>query len=194
MSDRLRPWVRATFEGWCLGVLLAILGAVLADSVGIGGAQFMLGLGMGLGVGWAQQRVLRTWVGPVPWLLATVTGLSVPFSVGDLLAQTGLDLPYSLPVYVALGGLLAGLLQAWTVRENLDRAWAWPILSVLAWSLAAATVGAADALDLVGLVGALAYLGVVALGGLGLGLVTAPAVQRLRAPSPPPRTEPHPSA
>lgn len=176
-ESSLFPWVRATFAGWCAGVVLAIAMAAAGDLVGLSGSQFMLGVGLGIGVGFAQERQLRKWVGPRPWMWFTALGLSMPFLVGDLLRAVGVDLPYSLPLYVALGGLLAGLLQRRLLAPHVQRSWAWPIRSVLAWALAVGTVSVADLLDIGGLAGALAYVGVVALGGVALGAAAVPRLE-----------------
>jgi hypothetical protein len=56
---RLFPrWLRATFLGWLLGFLLILAGSVIGDLVELGGGQFIVGIGMGAGVGYTQGRTL----------------------------------------------------------------------------------------------------------------------------------------
>ena len=54
----LSRWVRATWLGWLLGIPLIVVLALLAEGVGVGGAQVCVGAGMGLGVGFMQRRAL----------------------------------------------------------------------------------------------------------------------------------------
>ena len=44
-------WLRATVAGWLLGVPLIVALALLGEAVGVGGAQFLVGVGMGAGLG-----------------------------------------------------------------------------------------------------------------------------------------------
>ncbi len=48
-------WVRATALGWLVGFVLVVVLAVVWDMTS-GGAQFMVGVGMGTGVGSMQSR------------------------------------------------------------------------------------------------------------------------------------------
>lgn len=181
MSDArlLGPWVRATWQGWLLGIPLVVGLALLGEALGIGGAQVLVGLGMGLGVGGMQGRVIRRRIAAsAPWFWSSVGGLALPFLVTDIAGAMGRGLPYSLPLSVAVGGLLAGTGQALVLRARVgDRAWLWVPASGLAWALSAAASGVADswmrAHSLRGIGGALVYLGITASGGLILGLVTA---------------------
>jgi hypothetical protein len=123
-----------------------------------------------------------------PWIVATLAGVTTPFLVADVLAGSGWQLPYFLYVVVALGGLLAGGLQARVLRPYLRSVGVWIVASVVGWSLAAGTAALADALQrgqaLRGLWGALAYLGIVSSGGVLLGLTTGPVLARVRHPAP----------
>lgn len=61
-------WVRATFLGWLLGFVVVIVLALAWDMIG-GGAQFMVGVGIGAGVGYMQSRVVGEWAdSPRRWL------------------------------------------------------------------------------------------------------------------------------
>jgi hypothetical protein len=170
-------WVRATWFGWLLGIPVIVVLALVGEGVGIGGAQVLVGAGMGAGIGFMQGRLVRTVLpNSAPWIWSCVAGLAVPFLVTDIANAAGRDIGYSLFVSVAVGGLIAGGWQVIILREHVRKAWPWVAASVLGWSLAAATSSVADALSrgraLRGLGGAAVYLGVVAAGGLVLGLVT----------------------
>ena len=174
----LRRWVTATWLGWLLGIPCVVALALLGEAVGIGGSQTLVGLGMGAGIGLLQSRALRDVVpARSAWIAATVVGLAAPFLLTDVANAAGLDLAYSLRVCVVVGGLLVGTWQALLLRTRLRAAWTWIAASAVGWTLAAALAGAAGALPrtghLTGIAGALAFLAVVALGGLVLGLATA---------------------
>src|SRR5690606_5004397 len=171
------PWIRATWAGWALGVPLVILLALAGESLRIGPLQFPVGLGMGMGVGFMQGRVVRNLLGAAaPWRWSCALGLALPFLVADLAQQAGRALPYSLYLAVALGGLIVGIWQALLLRRRFSRVGWWVAASVLGWSLAAGLGAVADGLPrshaIRGIWGALAYLGIVAGGGLVLGVVT----------------------
>jgi hypothetical protein len=83
------------------------------------------------------------------------------------------------------GGALVGVWQARILRAVVPAAGAWVPANVLGWSAAATAVGTADALFqarvLGGAAGALVYLGLVASGGLLLGVITGRSLRRLLA-------------
>jgi hypothetical protein len=192
MKDRPRlgQWVRATWAGWVLGVPLIILLALAAEAAGIGGAQVMVGAAVGLGVGFMQYCLLRRLLDDSRhWIWSSAVGLALPFLVTDISNVAGTNLPYSLHACVALGGLIAGVWQALILRRRFRNAALWVPGSGLGWTLAAAVAGVADSLShsapLRGLAGALAYLAIVAAGGVVLGIVTGVSLPWLR-----PRDEP----
>jgi hypothetical protein len=179
-------WLRATWLGWVLGVPLIVLLALVAEAVGIGGAQVPVGLGMGAGVGVMQARAIRAVIGRAgPWIWSSSLGLAIPFASSDLSAATGLNAEYSLHWCVAIGGLIVGCWQALLLRPRLAGTQWWIAGSVIGWALAAATAALADMLRraraLRGIEGALVYLGLVGAGGLVLGIVTGVVMSRLTA-------------
>jgi len=172
-----RQWVRATWAGWLLGVPLIIALALIGEAVGIGGSQFLVGAGMGAGVGLMQGRVIKSLLQSfAPWFWSCVAGLSLPFLVADIAKAAKWNFPYSLYLSVALGGLIAGVWQSRLLRSQSRNAGWWILASVAGWSLAACTALISDNLfrshSIRGIWGALAYLGIIASGGLILGLVT----------------------
>ncbi len=182
-------WLRATWYGWLLGVPLVILLALGGEAAGIGGSQVLVGIGMGLGVGLLQARLLRTVLSrPAVWLLSSAVGLAIPFLVTDLAPRFGRDLPYSLPIAVVAGGLIIGVWQAQLLRGHARSPGWWILANAVGWTLAAGMAYLADVAvrghAIRGLPGALAYLGAVAAGGLLLGVVTGMALPRLLRPVP----------
>lgn len=189
----LGSWVRATSLGWLLGIPLIAGFALLGEAIGIGGAQVLVGVGMGTGIGLLQGRIVRqvltrAW----PWVVASTVGLALPFLVIDVAHLLHRDLPYNLQVAVALGGVSVGACQAWLLRRHVARPLLWMVVSLAGWALAALPTLGADRMfrthAMRGLWGGLLYLGLLAIGGLVLGLVTGPALRRLLTPPTPPTT------
>jgi hypothetical protein len=179
-------WVRATALGWLLGIPCVCMLALLGENLGIGGSQALVGAGMGIGVGAIQSRALRAIVPrPSAWFWSCTVGLALPFLGSDVLRLAGRSSTHLLVPSVALGGALVGLWQAFLLRSVLRRVGLWIAVSTVGWSLAAAAAGAADTLyrahTIVGLAGALSYLGLIAVGGLLLGVITAPVAARIGA-------------
>lgn len=174
-------FVLATWGGWVLGVPLIAALALAAEAAGVGGAQVFVGAGMGMGIGLGQGRVVRGVLQrAAPWFWSCVVGLAAPFLVSDVAKVAGATLPYSLLWCVAAGGIVVGLWQAVLLRARFRSAWAWVAASAVGWLLAAGTSSIADALfkahKIRGISGLLAYLGLIASGGLVLGLVTGPCL------------------
>ncbi len=173
-------WARATWLGWVLGVPSIIVLALLGEAVGIGGAQVLVGAGMGAGLGLMQSRALRGVLPrPVLWFWSCALGLALPFLVADLAKVAEWNITYSLYICVALGGLIVGIWQALLLRPRFFNTVWWVVASVAGWAAASGMAAAADSLSrshsVRGLAGALLYLGIVASGGLVLGFFTGVA-------------------
>lgn len=170
-------WVRTTWAGWILGIPLIIALALVGEAIGIGGAQVIVGVGMGTGIGLMQGRAIRRlFQKSATWFWSCVVGLGAPFLAADVAKVAGWDFTYSLYVCVMLGGLIAGAWQMFILRSHLPHTGWWIVGSVAGWTLASAMAAIADTLSrahsLRGIGGALAYLGIVAGGGLVLGIIT----------------------
>lgn len=168
-------WVRTTFLGYLLGFVFILLGGIVGDLIGLPGSNFIVGIGMGLGVGYAQGRMLKRWLGTTRhWMWATVIGLGGLFVAEDLVAAawSGFDNLHSLQLDVAIAGLLVGLLQRRILRSHSDRANWWVPASVAAWVLAAWTASVTPA----GGQNAFFNLGMILMGGVVLGVVTGGAL------------------
>ena len=185
MPWTIAAWIGATWAGWLLGLLLIIGFAVIGDAIGLSGVQSLVGAGMGVGVGFTQARLVRRRLVPAfwPWFRSCAIGITAPFLVTDILNAVGLGVPYSLQLAVTIGGLLAGLMQTRILEKRFRHARSWIVASTVGWLLAAATSGTADMLfqakQLRGIGGALLYVGVIAAGGLLLGMVTSLPLSRL---------------
>ncbi len=168
-------WVRSTFFGYLSGFVIIILGGIVGDLIGIPGSDFIIGIGMGAGIGYAQGRQARQWLGATwPWVWATVIGLGVPFVLEDLLSATGIEFDglHSLQLDVAICGLLVGLLQLRLLRSHSDRAIWWVPVCVVGWTLAAWTAS----VNFIGEWDAILNLGMILMGGVVLGVVTGGAL------------------
>jgi hypothetical protein len=175
----LNRWIRVTTLGWLVGIPLVVAFALLAEGLGIGGMQSMVGLGIGSGVGVMQARALVSWLPRRRhWIMVTAIGIGLPFLAADVLLHAGADIEYSLTWCVVGGGLLAGIGQAVLLRPHVDYSWRWIPVSTAGWAAAAGMATIADGLREAGargIAGALAYLGLIALGGVVLGVVTGAA-------------------
>jgi hypothetical protein len=164
-------WVKATTLGWLLGFGLVVILAIAWDQVG-GSAQFMVGVGMGAGVGFMQARVLGEWVEPTRrWIWVTTIGMGLPFLLWDLAGAVGMEAFFSLPVSMVVGGLLVGVLQSILLRSRVNRTSWWIPVNLVGWGLPAAAIALGDSGFLSG-PGALISIGAMFFGGSILGAVT----------------------
>jgi len=182
----LRLWIRITFLGWLLGIVLVVAIALVGEVVGVRGSQISVGLGMGLGVGIAQERALRPLLGPSQlWRWASAMGLAIPFLVVDLARMSGRPIPYSLYVAIVAAGLTAGGAQAYLLRPRGIAPGSWIGASCAGWIAASLMAALADSFTawspVRGLAGALLYLGLVCVGGLLLGAATSVPLRRFAA-------------
>jgi len=133
-------WWRATFLGWFVGFAIVVILALCWDLFG-GGAQFMVGVGMGAGVGYLQGRVLKTPLASAwQWWVTSAVGMGTPFILHDLLGLGGVHFPFSVPIYVVVGGLIVGLLQWRLLHRISSRAGWWVPACVVAWGIPAGAI------------------------------------------------------
>ena len=182
----LASWIRSTILGWALGVPAIVLFSALAESLGRQSLQTPVGAGMGLTVGFFQSRAIRARLGrhgASSWFWSSFVGLASPFLAADLARLAGITVPYSLYLAVVCGGLVVGVWQAALLSPSVGRADPWVAASVLGWVLASGSVALADdvvrAKDITGIPGALAYLCLVASGGVLLAVSTGVVLVRL---------------
>ncbi len=185
-SNENRPepgssWLRATFAGWLAGFFLAVILIIAVDSAGIP-SKAPLGLGMGLGVGWAQRRVARDWLYvDRGWLMSCVWGLVAPMLAYDLGRFALPSLSVHIALFVVIGGILIGILQWRLLRTMWQRAAWWIPASIVGWGLAGSTVIVSDRYlpKIPGLAGAGLYVFVILVGGILLGFVQRSVIRRM---------------
>jgi hypothetical protein len=183
----LRRWVRATFLGWILGVLLILVGAIVGDLLGAEGeGQTIVGIAMGAGVGYAQARMLRTWqLSTLHWTVASTVGMGVPFIVTDVLAVVWRDSTFTLGTLllnVVIGGLLVGLLQQRALSSKSDNTAWWVPTCIAGWTLVALGLGLFSEVARVlpgRWLGAIVNIAAIASGGIVLGLITGGPLARI---------------
>lgn len=170
-SDVFSRWLKATTLGWLLGFVLVVILAIAWDQVG-GGAQFMVGIGMGAGVGFTQARIVEEWMGrPSRWIWSTTVGMGLPFLLWDLGVGLGADAVFSLPLCVLAGSLFVGVLQGRLLRVGFHRTTWWIPASIVGWGLPVAAMAVGDSGVLSG-AGAIVSVVAMFLGGAVLGVVT----------------------
>jgi len=170
-------WVKASTLGWLLGLVALISMALASDFIRSGREdvyQFMVGVGIGWGVGFAQSRLLRGWLSrPAWWTVASTAGMGSPFIVHDIVTAAGVTISYSLPANVLAGAILAGLWQAVLLKRISARAGWWVLVSVLGWGAPVALTALRDT-GFAGFAGDLVSIMAIILGGGILGVVTGP--------------------
>lgn len=135
-------WVLATLGGWVLGIAFVLLFAGLGDLLRLGD-HFAVGVGMGLGVGYAQWRVGRKWFGASSeWVWASVAGMGTPFLISDLagVRWDGAAAHWPILLHAGLGAALVGLWQRRTLLAHSARAHWWVAACIVGWTLATAMV------------------------------------------------------
>lgn len=165
-------WLRSTFFGYLIGFILILVGSILGDLAGMEGpgGDFMIGIGMGLGVGYMQGRVLRQWLGVNSrWMWASVIGMGAPLVAEDIIAAVWSEFSdlHSMEFDIMICGLLTGLLQRQILCEQSDRANWWIPISLVGWTLAAWVAS----ITVVGEWDALINLGAILSGGVVIGVV-----------------------
>src|SRR5690349_17833965 len=179
----LPRWIKATFLGWIVGVLLIVLLSSLLDSFDIEGMQFYLGVGMGAGVAFFQWRVLRKFI-PLDtrWIWFSVSGMGIPFVIMDFLMPT----PGSqkLVISISVCALVTGIIQYFLLKQSSPKSQIWIPANFLGWTLAAFCVLAIDYTmemrDVIPpLIGAIINLLLILGSGVVLGATTGIVLKRI---------------
>ncbi|MBK9401171.1 MAG: hypothetical protein IPN36_10010 [Bacteroidetes bacterium] len=173
----IQGWIKATFLGWLLGVVLILVLSSLLDSAGIEHMQFYLGVGMGTGVGFTQWLFLKKSLKmDVRWFLYSILGMGLPFIIVDLLPE-GM-IAHKIATGISMGALTTGVMQHLLLKIQTRQAILWIPYSFIGWTMGVLTVFIIDytmALKpilsnnlLLALINLLLILG----GGLVLGFIT----------------------
>ncbi len=140
-----KRWVLVTFGGYLLGFVLTMIGLIIGDLISekwttMPEFQFVIGMSMGAGVGFAQRRIIRKWIGVgKQWIWTTIIGLGLSFLIFDLIAiaLNGVAQDWdSLYLALVFGGLLIGLIQLRMLRLHSKRAIWWIPTCIVGWVLA----------------------------------------------------------
>lgn len=177
-------WMVWTFMGWLLGVMLIIVLSAPLDNEGAKDLQLYVGIGMGTGVGFAQWMLLKKFSRiSINWLFFSLAGMGGTFLLLELsLSETW---SYKLPLCVAMGTIVTGLLQFSILKHESKIAFRWILSSFFGWMLAALPVFAIEyTLQLKALVDSNLILVLVNLllifsGGIILGAVTGFTIKRV---------------
>lgn len=171
-------WLWATSLGWLLGFVVLVALAFAWSPFG-DEAQFMVGIGMGFGVGFVQSRVLKKHISsPWGWCIASTVGMGSLFVLYDLLSLVGVESPFPMPLYLITGALLTGLLQMRLLRPFSTRVALWVPACIVGWLIPAGLIVLGDIKSLGGW-GVAASLTGIFLGGIPLGAVTGAALVRI---------------
>lgn len=136
-------WIKVTFAGWFLSIIAILALSALFDGIGIENLQCYLGIGMGLGIGYMQWRMLRRQPGiSSKWLWYSVIGIGAPFLLFDLLKIfAGVQLGSNYILYsVCVSSILVGALQLLILKQYSTKAWLWIIACMMGWILSTGTV------------------------------------------------------
>jgi len=164
-------WLWATSLGWLLGFVVLVVLAFAWSPFG-DEAQFMVGVGMGFGVGFVQSRVLKKLItSPWRWCASSTLGMGSLFVLYDFLSLAGVEVPFPMPLYLIAGALLTGLLQMRLLRPFSSRTFMWVPACMLGWLLPAVLIVLGD-LKMFGALGQVASVAAIFLGGIPLGAVT----------------------
>lgn len=170
-------WVQSTFLGWILGFILTSVLAGGFDLIGIENVQFVLGVGMGAGVGFMQWLMFRrVFLIHKKWIWFSTLGLTIPFLFFDLLnflSDFTLGV-YFLPLSTGLGGIIIGLLQFRIIDAISRKGKLWIVASTLGWFSAALTASSIDYINWAG-----ANMIIILCGGVVLGIITGMFLRKI---------------
>jgi hypothetical protein len=138
----IQRWTLLTLAGWIVGIALLLLIAGMAEAVKMDG-QWMVGLGMSLGVGGIQWLGLRKHIQESgAWIWTTVVGLTLSWVAADTLRYFLHFRPDDqvLPATM-VGACLVGWLQwRYVFRGANTTALGWVLVTLAAWTLATLAV------------------------------------------------------
>lgn len=138
----IRRWTLLTLAGWIVGIALLLLIAGMAEAVKMEG-QWMVGLGISLGVGGIQCLGLRKHFDKSrAWIWTTVVGMTISWVAADTLRYFLHFRPDDqvLPATM-VGACLVGWLQwRYVFRGANITALGWVWVTLAAWTLATLAV------------------------------------------------------
>ena len=141
----LGRWFIATLIGWVVGIIAAIVlsyaivGLFFSES-----SNLIVGLVLGAVVALAQMISVRrilplTW----RWVWGAAVGMGIPFIAAVVIDEIWFDAAegsdMGLVLVGAVGGALAGLIQARVLKPHTNQAQWWILASLVSWGLAELT-------------------------------------------------------
>jgi uncharacterized membrane protein len=135
-------WVVATFIGWVVGVVIAIVFSYLIVNLFYPKeTNLILGLVLGAVVGLTQMLAVRRLVFlTYRWVWGAAVGMGIPFIVAVVIDEIWFSTSEASDLWLVLvavvGGAFAGVLQAPTLRPHTPSARWWSLASIAAWGLA----------------------------------------------------------
>ena len=138
----LGRWFIATFLGWIIGIILAIvLSYAIVNLFYPEETNLIVGLVLGAVVGGAQVIAVRRALELTRrWISGAALGMGIPFIIAVVIGRAwfgGREASemWLVPVGI-VGGALAGLIQAPVLRRHTGRARWWILASVVSWGAA----------------------------------------------------------
>ena len=146
-SQRLtmKRWVLFTTYGWFIGILLVVGFALIAELLlkmnDESDGQAVVGIGMGLGVGFMQWMAIRKYLKSSTGLLVySLIGFSLAFILRDVivvLLKFSIAVEATIPFAVILGALTTAWLQyKYLLKKISNKSSGWILYSILGWLLA----------------------------------------------------------
>jgi hypothetical protein len=140
----IKRWTIHTLVGWIIGIALLVLIAGLAEALKMGeDAQWMVGLGVSLGIGVMQWLALRKHIEKSSaWIWTTVVGMTLPWIAADTLRYFFQFRPDDqvLPATMVGACLLGWLQWRYVLRGANATSISWVLVTLVAWTMATLTV------------------------------------------------------
>lgn len=138
-------WMIANFLGCFLGLILAIVFSYAVVNIfHPEETNLILGLGYGVGIGFAQWYILKSHLNLSKWwILASALGIGIPFATIILLEEGGYIFPEifnidgsSIGLIFFLSGIIVGFFQMKMISSKFSKSYLWVLASCLAWGIA----------------------------------------------------------
>ncbi|MCP3933628.1 MAG: hypothetical protein GY705_31560 [Bacteroidetes bacterium] len=180
----MRKWLIYNSLGWLSGTILVLIFSSTFDAIGIENLQFIVAVGIGLGIGIAQWLVLKNIIAlKTTWITVTVIGLTIPFLIADILRYFELLNLKSLfiPICVGTGSILVGSLQSKLLKDYNIGLLNWLVVSFFSWLLIALAVYSVEYTHLISRnvwFGFITNLVLLLSGGIIIGIITGKYLEK----------------
>jgi hypothetical protein len=136
----LGSWVQLMTAGWLLGFVFVVALALLWGMTGQE-SQWMVGVGMAIGVALLQTRFLGTRIGKRRWVVASAAAMGVPFVLWDVGRAIQTPVIPGLPGAAVIGAILLGVVQGrmlWNATRPIG--W-WTFANLVGWGIPVGIIG-----------------------------------------------------